>query len=75
MLSASNGFVVLDRRGTERGSPDQAFPKFKGNATIDWSLGDLGASVTGRYIDSVTEINPNNGCPTSCTAASTSMSS
>ena len=56
VLSASNGFVVLNRRGTERGSPDQAFPKFKGNATIDWTLGDFGASVTGRYVDKVTEI-------------------
>ncbi len=55
-LSASNGFVVLNRRGTERGSPDQAFPKFKGNATIDWTLGDFGASVTGRYVAKVTEI-------------------
>ena len=48
--------LVLNRKGTERGSPDQAFPKFKGNATIDWSLGDLAASVTGRYIHSVHEI-------------------
>ncbi len=56
VLSASNGFVVIDRRGTERGSPDQAFPKFKGNGTIDWSLGDVAASFTGRYIDSVVEV-------------------
>jgi iron complex outermembrane recepter protein len=55
VLSASNGFVVIDRKGTERGSPDQAFPKFKGNATINWSIGDFGASFTGRYIDSVIE--------------------
>jgi iron complex outermembrane recepter protein len=55
VLSASNGFVVLDRKGTERGSPDQAFPKFKGNATVNWSIGDFGASFTGRYIDSVIE--------------------
>lgn len=55
VLTASNGFVVLNRRGTERGSPDQAFPKFKGNGTIDWSLGDFAASFTGRYIDGVVE--------------------
>ena len=48
--------LTIDRRGTERGSPDQAFPRFKGNVTLDWSLGDLGASVTGRYIASVHEI-------------------
>ena len=63
VLSASNGFVVLNRRGTERGSPDQAFPKFKGNATLSWSLGDFGASFTGRYIASVKEIDPNTTLP------------
>jgi iron complex outermembrane receptor protein len=51
------GALVLDRRGTERGSPDQAYPKFKGNATLDWSQGGLGASITGRYIQAVHEIN------------------
>jgi iron complex outermembrane receptor protein len=49
------GQVVIDRRGTERGSPDQAYPKFKGNATLDWTLGGFIASVTGRYIARVTE--------------------
>ena len=47
---------MIDRRGTERGSPDQAYPKFKGNATLDWTLGSFDASVTGRYIAHVTEI-------------------
>jgi len=61
VLSASNGFVVLNRRGTERGSPDQAFPKFKGNATVDWAMGDIAASFTGRYIDSVIEQGGPNG--------------
>ena len=56
ILSASNGFVVVNRRGTERGSPDQAFPKFKGNGTLDWTIGDFAASFTGRYISGVTEL-------------------
>ncbi|MFS0774105.1 TonB-dependent receptor domain-containing protein [Sphingomonas sp. 1P08PE] len=60
VLSASNGFVVLDRKGTERGSPDQAFPKYKGNATIDWQSDWLGASFTGRYIDHVVETGADN---------------
>jgi iron complex outermembrane receptor protein len=60
VLSASNGFVVIDRKGTERGSPDQAFPKWKANATIDWSLGSVGAAFTGRYIDSVVETGADN---------------
>jgi iron complex outermembrane recepter protein len=58
VLTASDGFVVIDRVGTERGSPDQAFPKWKGNATVDWTLGDFGASVTGRYIHHVIEQAP-----------------
>jgi iron complex outermembrane receptor protein len=49
------GQVVIDRRGTERGAPDQAYPRFKGNATLDWTLGGLNASVTGRYVGKVTE--------------------
>jgi iron complex outermembrane receptor protein len=49
------GQFVIDRRGTERGSPDQAYPKFKGNAILDWTLGGFNASVTGRYIHHVTE--------------------
>ena len=52
------GQFVIDRRGTERGSPDQAYPKFKGNATLDWTLGLFNASVTGRYIAHVTEFSP-----------------
>jgi iron complex outermembrane receptor protein len=48
--------LTLDRLGTERGSPDQAFPKFKGNATLDWTLGGFNASVTGRYVAAVHEI-------------------
>jgi iron complex outermembrane receptor protein len=55
ILSQSNGFVIINRRGTERGSPDQAFPKFKGNATLDWSTDSYGASFTGRYISGVVE--------------------
>ena len=61
VLTASNGFVVINRKGTERGSPDQAYPKWKGNATLDWALGDFAASFTGRYIHHVTEIGGPNG--------------
>jgi len=41
--------------GTERGSPDQAYPKFKLNGTIDWSAPAYGISFTGRYISAVNE--------------------
>lgn len=49
------GSTAIEREGTERGSPDQAFPKWKGYGTVDWTLGQFGASVTGRYIDDVVE--------------------
>jgi iron complex outermembrane recepter protein len=41
--------------GTERGSPDQAYPKFKLNGTLDWSTPSYGVSFTGRYINGVDE--------------------
>jgi iron complex outermembrane receptor protein len=54
-VPATTGFTTIKRLGRERGSPDQAFPKWKATGSIDWELGDFGASVTGRYIDSVIE--------------------
>jgi iron complex outermembrane receptor protein len=63
VLTASNGFIVVDCRGTEHGSPGHAFPKFKANGTVSWNIGGFGASFTGRYIDAVTEINPDTGEP------------
>ncbi len=42
--------------GTERcGSVDQAYPRFKGTATLDYSADAWGVSFTGRYISKVTE--------------------
>jgi iron complex outermembrane recepter protein len=58
-VPATTGFTVIDREGTEQGSPDQAFPKFKSTGIIDWTLGDVGASLTGRYIAAVEESNGN----------------
>jgi iron complex outermembrane receptor protein len=58
-VPATSGFTIIDREGTEQGSPDQAFPKFKSTGIIDWTLGDVGASLTGRYIASVEEGNGN----------------
>ncbi|WP_076070884.1 TonB-dependent receptor domain-containing protein [Sphingomonas montana] len=54
-LPISGGLASVDRVGTERGSPDQAYPRRKVNGTLDWRLGAVGASVTGRYISGVTE--------------------
>jgi iron complex outermembrane receptor protein len=46
---------TLKLAGTERGSPDQAYPRFKLNGTIDWSTLGYGASFTARYIGKVAE--------------------
>jgi len=52
---SATGFATTNYRGTTRGFPDQSYPKFKGNAVIDWNLGDFSASFTGRYIKGVSE--------------------
>jgi iron complex outermembrane receptor protein len=54
---ATVGTTTTDYLGKTRGFPDQSYPKFKGNAVIDWDLGDVAASFTGRYIDTVFEAN------------------
>jgi len=58
-VPATAGITVIEREGTEQGSPDQAFPKFKSTGIIDWNLGQFGASLTGRYIAGVEEGNGN----------------
>jgi iron complex outermembrane receptor protein len=58
-VPATNGVTVIEREGTEQGSPDQAFPKFKSTGIIDWTLNNFGASLTGRYIEGVEEGNGN----------------
>jgi iron complex outermembrane receptor protein len=58
-VPATVGTTQIDREGTEQGSPDQAFPKFKSTGIIDWNMGQVGASLTGRYISHVEEANGN----------------
>jgi len=55
-VPATNGTTTTSYRGFERGSPDQAYPKFKASGTVDYSVGPVKALVTGRYIGPVTEI-------------------
>ena len=59
-VPATDGNTITEYRGTERGSPDQAYPRFKGLATVDWTLGPVTAAFTGRYIDDVQEISAEN---------------
>jgi len=49
------GFVDTDRKGTERGSPSQAYPEWKSALSVDWGFHDFGATATVRYTDSLTE--------------------
>jgi iron complex outermembrane receptor protein len=59
-VPATNGITTIDLEGTERGSPDQAFPKWKSTAVLDWAMKDgFAASLTGRYIKGVDEGNGN----------------
>ncbi len=58
-VPSTSGFTVIEREGTEQGSPDQAFPKHKSTAILDWTLGAFGVSLTGRYIGSVEEATGN----------------
>ncbi len=60
IVPATTGSTRTDYEGTERGSPDQAYAKFKAIGVVDWTLGPVTASFTGRYIDSVQEISAAN---------------
>jgi len=55
-VPATSGTTTTSYLGFERGSPDQAYPKFKGTGTVDYTIGPVKALVTGRYIGPVTEI-------------------
>jgi len=55
IVPTADGTAKISREGTEQGSPDQAFPKHKAIGIIDWDGRSVGASLTGRYIKSITE--------------------
>ncbi|MGH6912068.1 MAG: hypothetical protein ACREEG_17940, partial [Phenylobacterium sp.] len=55
LLPTSTGLAPTKRLGTERGSPDQAYPKWKSNFLLDWDHADFGATGTVRYLSSVQE--------------------
>jgi len=54
-IPAAEGFQSVKRAGKEVGDPERAFPRFKSTMILDWVLGPLRASLTGRYIHSVRE--------------------
>ena len=60
IIPTATGTQLISREGTEQGSPDQAFPKHKAIAILDWDSTHFGASLTGRYIKSVKETEVDN---------------
>ena len=56
----SSGNVVAHDKGIELGSPTNGFPKWKSIGVADWNGFGFGATLTGRYISHLTEINNGN---------------
>ena len=54
-IPSANGFEDVTRAGKEVGDPERGFPRFKSSLILDWFRGDLAASLTFRYIHSLTE--------------------
>jgi iron complex outermembrane recepter protein len=55
LVPSGTGFSKVSREGHERGSPDQAWPRFKSNFMVDWDSGPIGATLGIRYISEVRE--------------------
>ena len=56
IVPVPSGPELLDREGTQVGSPAQAFPKYKSVAVIDWEGTDFGATLTGRAVGKLKEV-------------------
>ncbi|MGQ0532212.1 MAG: TonB-dependent receptor domain-containing protein [Caulobacteraceae bacterium] len=55
IVPTSTGTVAIPREGTERGSPDQAYPEVKSTLSLDWDWREFGATATARHISAVDE--------------------
>jgi iron complex outermembrane receptor protein len=55
IVPVTGGTQVINRLGTEQGSPSQGFPRWKSVGILDWDLADVGASLTGRYVSKLRE--------------------
>jgi iron complex outermembrane receptor protein len=58
-VPTSSGLAPLPRLGTERGTPPQGWPRTRWTLSADWTKGELGASLTSRYVSSITELGGN----------------
>ncbi|HYC02447.1 MAG TPA: TonB-dependent receptor [Azospirillaceae bacterium] len=70
-LPTSTGFQLVERVGTERGSPPQAYPDYKVTTTLSWLFQDFNASWTVRYIDKVIEACHNTNTGGQCSRPNT----
>lgn len=59
IIPTSTGRIVVNREGTEQGSPTQGFPKWKSIGIIDWEGKSIGATLTGRYVSALRESDGN----------------
>ena len=55
LIPTATGSQVIHRRGTEIGSPYNGYPRLKVVDSIDWTMGEFGATLIGRYISKMTE--------------------
>ncbi|GAA3886056.1 TonB-dependent receptor [Sphingomonas limnosediminicola] len=55
VVPIQGGTQLIDRLGTEQGSPSQGFPKWKSIVALDWDTDEFGATVTGRYVSHLLE--------------------
>ena len=56
IVPITGGTQVISREGTEQGSPSQGFPKWKSIGVLDWDGTNFGATLTGRYISKLDEV-------------------
>jgi iron complex outermembrane recepter protein len=59
IVPTGTGEQVIEREGTEQGSPSQGFPKWKSVGIIDWDMAPFGATLTGRYVSKLDEAGGN----------------
>ena len=55
IVNGPDGAVRISREGTELGSPERGFVKFKSALILDWHRNDWTVAMTNRYMDSITE--------------------
>src|SRR5439155_9337848 len=58
--TSDTGHAIQHQAGDELDTPTHAYAKWKSMGMIDWNGFGFGATLTGRYISHITEINNNN---------------